>query len=307
MPRNNPMDLMLSHLEPYAALPPEGAADVNKLITTIAAIDLKSASIDTVRDTLKGLLDHYLVVHMMPPVGTTIFRARKMTGKPTSISELSYPPSRSVTFDGRLNRAGQSMFYASVLRSGACFEVRPVQGEMIAVSSWSLQAPLILLWIGFSQEVFKRIGANRTDEYVDTYDKFVKRNASLGIRHDFVAHAFTQDVQRGAEELYKISIALAECFSAFNVEELMAKYISAGAEVTEPRVAGFMYPTLAMSGNADNIALYPSFVDRYLRPESVEWATIMNTPVGLKFSLGIIDVADEFAPDGSIRWKRGVG
>jgi hypothetical protein len=74
--------------------------------------------------------------------------------------------------------------------------------------------------------------------------------------HKFLSSEFARDVPDGSEHLYKLSVAIAEKLSG---------QLSVLDEVEgmppDRRFAGLQYPALAMRGDADNIVLFPDFVD----------------------------------------------
>ena len=125
------------------------------------------------------------------------------------------------------------------------------------------------------------------------------------MRYDFLASLFSRDVKPGHEDEYKLSIAVAEVLGNADLQsQQLAKFRSAGLWLAEPTAAGFIYPTLAIGANADNIAIKSKFVQKYLVIEKAEWAKVIAAPKGLKMTLGIGDFAEEFRPDGTIMWKR---
>lgn len=71
----------------------------------------------------------------------------------------------------------------------------------------------------------------------------------------------------------------------------------------EPHFAGILYPTIAMKGNSDNLALIPRFVDRFLRLEKVEYILVKEKKPDFKYDIQVIDFATSFEPDGTINWK----
>jgi hypothetical protein len=81
--------------------------------------------------------------------------------------------------------------------------------------------------------------------------------------------AFTEDIREGDEHRYKQSIA---------INELL--FDGAGPLPTYPdgpkhnRAAGTVYPAMRMRGAADNLAIWPEFVDSSLRIKSVRYVRV---------------------------------
>lgn len=98
----------------------------------------------------------YLLRKCMPP-GLRLFRARITPDRPESASDVSYPPPSTVTNLGRFNRVGESRFYASLARPAAALEVRPRQGDWIALSVWEVTSSIWLDWFGYSGEVLTKM------------------------------------------------------------------------------------------------------------------------------------------------------
>ncbi len=99
--------------------------------------------------------------------------------------------------------------------------------------------------------------------------------------YNYLAKIFTRQIPKNKSYLYKLSIAIAN-------------------KLCMPPLHGLMYPTVAMSGNADNIALLPSFVDHSLEFVAVEYIEV--TRDGEKGSYKILDSATEISEDEKIQW-----
>ena len=150
----------------------------------------------------------------------------------------------------------------------------------------------------------KRLQTKREDDIMDGFHSFIRKRPAFALISEFVASAFAREVASGHEEEYKISIVLAELLAGLNVSNAVDRFRHAGAKLGDSKLAGILYPTLAMDGNADNAIFYPEMVDRHLRLSRLEWAEIIEWTEPLKMKLGIHDVADQFAPDGTILWNR---
>jgi hypothetical protein len=100
----------------------------------------------------------------------------------------------------------------------------------------------------------------------------------------FLTEMFTQIVPGGQEYRYKVSICLAEML------------------MSDDRLAGIIYPTIAMFANADNVALKPAFVDAGLHFECADCLLITGARPRILNSqkLAICRNADEA---GALKWE----
>ena len=82
--------------------------------------------------------------------------------------------------------------------------------------------------------------------------------------------AFTADVPEGKEYRYKETIAINELL--FDRASPIAA--RGGGGPRSERVAGTVYPSVKMKGLADNVAIWPDFVDRYMKIKSVRFLQV---------------------------------
>jgi hypothetical protein len=69
-------------------------------------------------------------------------------------SELTYPPPTVVTKLGRVNRAGQSMFYAANGRHVPFFELNAQPGERMVISQWRNIILIKFNHVGYTNNIF---------------------------------------------------------------------------------------------------------------------------------------------------------
>jgi hypothetical protein len=81
--------------------------------------------------------------------------------------------------------------------------------------------------------------------------------------------AFTEDIKVGQEYRYKQSIAINELL--FDDASPLPRYQN-GPRAAQ--VAGTVYPAMQMRASADNLAIWPAFVDDGLRIKSVRYILI---------------------------------
>jgi hypothetical protein len=81
--------------------------------------------------------------------------------------------------------------------------------------------------------------------------------------------AFTEDVREDQNYRYKQSIAINELL--FDGASPFPQYLDGPKS---NRAAGTVYPAIRMRGSADNVAIWPEFVDSSLRIRSVRYVLV---------------------------------
>lgn len=273
---------------------------INKYIRNITAIDLQRAEIDSLAEKLEVLFRGYRISSPVLSIGQILYRGVKWKDKPSFRHQASYPPPEMVTTYQRANRPGQPMFYSSIAREGAIFELRPMPGDHIAVSKWKLARKVIVNNIGYLKSAFENLGSSRSVPlswgHDDTFP-LAERNKLVA---RFFATQFTKIVPPGNEHEYKMCTAIAE-------KHYIGKILSErsfGHEYGDTsRFGGLIYPTISMRANADNIALLPEVADTNLTPLSVEWLRIDAEGPDFGYQVTMLDFANSFGPTGEIEWK----
>jgi len=221
----------------------------------------------------------------------TLYRARICKERPEKTDDVSYPPADKVMKLGRANRVGQPMFYCCVGAFPVFFEVHAKAGDLIALSEWAVIEPLWMHNLGYHPEALSRIGAPipaARSPLISPIPNESNRNSRLRRR---MSVAFTKDVPDGQEFLYKETIA---------INELLFDGASAipNHGLNSPRsgrVAGTAYPTVQMRGMADNVAMWPEFVDTSLKIRSVRYILIESVQEApLSYTFITIAHAKEF-------------
>jgi hypothetical protein len=87
---------------------------LRRRLAALRQFDLQRADIAFLKEQLRPILHHY--VHGAPLIeaGERVFRAVMWPDRPSSVAQLTYPPTAAVTRYGRINRPGESVFYSSV-------------------------------------------------------------------------------------------------------------------------------------------------------------------------------------------------
>ena len=274
-------------------LPPRSI--LRQRIEELKRMDLPSAKIDLLRSRINLLFKGYSFVAPVWPQGQIVFRGRKLKERPTNVSQLKYPPAHLVTKFQRASRPGRSMFYCSLTKEPAIFELTPEPEEHLAISRWRFKVKMLATNVGFAEQTFTRLGAARP---VPSWSMYSLPNVvAQRLISKFLAAQFTIAVPAGEEYRYKFSAAIAE--------ELYQKpvHLDDDAKRDGVQFGGLHYPTIAMRANSDNLALLPNFVDDYLDLASVDWIRIDAKKPDFKYDVTYLDFANSFGADGSIEWK----
>jgi hypothetical protein len=123
--------------------------------------------------------------------------------------------------------------------------------------------------LGYHQDALRRIGAPDValrPRFINPIPNEPKKNFRL--RHQ-LSLAFTEDIREGQEHRYKQSIAINELL--FDGASPLPEYPDGPKS---SRAAGTVYPAIRMRGSADNVAIWPEFVDCSLRIKSVRYVLV---------------------------------
>jgi hypothetical protein len=221
---------------------------------------LKKTDIDTLKRWVRYKLRSYVVVFKTITTDNLFYRGVLWPKQPSKIDDVSYPPPDKARL-GRANRAGQPMFYCSLAAPAVFLELQVKQGDLVAFSEWKVTEKLWMHNLGYHQVALEKMGTrDLTMRQRLTYPirNETKENAKLRAK---LSLAFTKDVRDGREYQYKLSIAINEL--------LFDPKLPDGSKVG--RVAGTVYPAIQLRGDADNVVIWPEFVDSSLRIKSVSY------------------------------------
>ena len=268
-------------------------------ISAIRGIDLRTASIDLLRERLDALsIGHRVGMPLFPP-NQVFWRAVRWGAdqQPTHRCQLTYPLPRYVKSNGRANRAGSPLFYGSSSATGCFYELEIAEGDHVALSKWRTVRPLIFQYIGYGKDSFAALASSR--EVPSWVTPLTAADQRL---RKFLSTEFSKRVSVGDEHLYKLSIAIAESLilSDINVVGRLHVELPAGER---PRFAGVLYPSVEMQANSDNGALLPWAADEALQLELTEWIRVESRPDATSLSFTTLDFANSFGANGSIKWK----
>jgi hypothetical protein len=258
---------------------------------------IQARDIDTLKRQIRQRLGGYTVASMPMTTDNVLFRGVKCDVRPGTVSRISYPPAHCVTENGRFNRAGTSIFYCSRAAPSVLFEIHAKQGDTIALSQWRVTQPIWMRNLGYHPDALHRLGVPigprlRLASPISNETKVNNR------RRRALSLACTEDVREGEEYRYKLSIAINE-WMFYGAEPMPTGYPDGPRE---GRAAGTVYPAMKLRGVADNAAIWPEFVDLYLRIDLLQWLLVeaANEQCSL-YTVKHLATAREFS-GGTIVW-----
>lgn len=272
---------------------------IRSRIAELKRIDLRTADVDFLKSRLELLFRGYGFSTPILMPGQILYRGVPWSEKPAFRSQLSYPPPEVIISHQRVNRPHMPMFYCSVAREAPFFELGLKPGDHLAVSKWRVNKRILVSNVGYTDEVFKKLGSMRHATPWWQSNHPMIPSATNSLIANFFATEFAQVVNSDEDHLYKMSIAIAEklYLGPLNMDSFGGEFDGEG------RIGGLIYPTIAMRANSDNVALTPGFVDRYLSLETVEWIRIDSDRADFKYQVTNLDFANSFGSDGQIDWK----
>lgn len=271
--------------------------DVKKRIKAIRQINLQDADIDFLKNRLELFFKGYALSTPVLMPDQVLYRGRIISSKPQKTIEIGYPPANLVKQLGRANRIEQTMFYSSIAREAPFYELKVKPGDFVAVSQWNVLEKLFINNVGYFEKIFDRLGSTREAQQ-HWQKESQKQSKANQLTHDFIAEEFARDVLPGHEYEYKMSVAISEkLLGNISFDNHFADMPNIN------KIAGILYPALAMKGNSDNLVLLPDFVDKYLELKKVEYIRIDDVIDNSIYKITLLDFANTFSPDGQIYWK----
>lgn len=259
---------------------------------------IKNKDIDTLKRWLRYKLGGYVVAIRNIRTDNIFYRGVRHQRRPRKISDVSYPPPDEVKKYGRANRVGQPMFYGCRGAPGVFYELRAKQGDLIAVSEWGVTESLWIHHLGYHPDTLQRLGRSDGDirqSLTNPIPNETKKN--IKVRRQ-LSLAFTEDVPEGNEYRYKQSIAIHE----LNFDGASPLPQRPGGP-TSDKAAGTAYPAMRMRGVADNVAIWPEFVDSSLRIKSVRYVLVESAEEAKSsYSFRTVAISHSFSGD-DIVWQ----
>lgn len=264
--------------------------------------EIERKDIDTLKRQLRSKLGGYVKDIGYVTTVTRLYRGVICNEEPLDIARISYPPPALINKLGRLNREQQSIFYATCGAPAVYPEIHAKTGDRIAVSTWKYTDPVYMHNLGFHPSSLKRLGVGIDGPRRRFANPIPNETSSNEKLRRQLSEAFTEDVPGGEEWRYKFPIAINELL--FDGAEPLPVTYPDGPRFE--RVVGTVYPAMRMRGVADNVAIRPEYVDRFLRLEFVQYVLVeaADTERG-SFSVSSLAQSNEFH-DGQIIWRPGI-
>jgi hypothetical protein len=263
---------------------------------------LQTMSVEALKAYLRRRIGGYTVA-IKDMRTNKLFRGVVCEERPISVDRISYPPPNLVRKPGRANREHTSMFYCCVGAFPIFFEIQVKQGDLVALSEWDVTEPLWMHNLGYHPEALDRLGAPVPPQrlpLIDPIPNETNHNRKLRKR---MSLAFTADVPDGEEYRYNETIAINELL--FDRASPLPVRGRDGPQ--SRRVAGTAYPTVKLRGLADNVAIWPDCVDRYLKIGSVRFLRVETADQQkLTYSFLTVGYSETFF-DKRIIWQDDLG
>jgi hypothetical protein len=260
---------------------------------------LQTMTVDALKAHLRRRIGGYTVAIKDMRTTNKLFRGVICIERPTSIDRISYPQSKYVLKPGRANRDHSSMFYGCVGAFPIFLEIHVKQGDLVALSEWAVTEPLWMHYLGYHPEALERLGAPvpaQRSPLINPIPNETNHNHKIRKR---MSLAFTAEVPEAEAYRYNETIAINELLFD-RASPITAR---GGDSPRSERVAGTVYPTVKMKGLADNVAIWPDFVDRYLKIKSVRFLRVETADhQTLAYSFLTIGYSQTFS-DKAIIWQ----
>lgn len=257
---------------------------------------IRRNDIDTLKRWLRPKLGGYVVAIKDLALNNRFYRGVPWPNRPRVVADVSYPPERFARLN-RASREGQPMFYASLGAPPVFFELRATPGQRIALSEWELIEPIWMHNLGFHEASLKRLGGSRVPARPQLSEPIPRETKQNEKMKRLLSLAFTADTSGDREYRYKLSVAINELL--FDKAEPLP--LRSGGPRSD-RVAGTAYPAMQMKGSADNIAIWPEFVDSCLAIRSVRYVVVERAEVDRFYTVLNLAIAHHFS-GGEITWQ----
>lgn len=267
------------------------------MFTLLTDDQVRKNDIDTLKRWLRQKLGGYTVAIKNITTDNILYRGVPWPDRPHRVTELSYPPVAFARLN-RANRAGQPMFYGSRGAPPVFYESRAGAGDRIALSGWNITQPIWMHNLGFHQDALRKLGGPNVPlrtPFVDPIPNETRENEKM---RRAMSRAFTEVIEPDREYRYKRTVAITELL--FDKAEPIPQKPD-GPSI--PRAGGIVYPAMQMRGAADNVALWPDFVDRCMAVTLALYVLVEQAdPQSSSYTLLTLAKADAF-PDGNINWR----
>jgi hypothetical protein len=273
--------------------------------------NLRALEIDQIRQRLNPMMIGYSIETPIFEPGCFLYRARKFGAsfnKATGITrkDLIYPPKHLAAL-GRLNRAGQPVFYSSMHKESVFFELRDLAvGDEVILTFWKTTEKMVVNNVGYTEFAFEQLGAKRavpqwgsalapgsTEQTVglpvvpeEIKNSLLSRDESRELKEAFSKY-FMRVVNSHESFRYNLTTAIGEMHLGTITNHGM-------------QFAGILYPSVRTWANGDNLALLPWFADtlEFRKAVHVRITGRKDANIDIDFA----DAAHEFDTSGKLKW-----
>jgi hypothetical protein len=192
-------------------LAPQTIEDFHERIEALEKLDASGAPIEDLLEAIRDLTRGTRIGLPNLLRGQKIFRAVLLGERARMRSRISYPPPERVHSHGRLNCAGESLFYGCLpgrtpqtFEISCLYECAAQAGQRFVVGEWELTEEILVGHIGYSSTNFE--GSFRAGQ---PWMAMEDVNPVISHIRRWQSNVFTRRVENGEEDRYRMSIALA--------------------------------------------------------------------------------------------------
>jgi hypothetical protein len=247
---------------------PPSFDDIKAVFEHIESLDLRMTEVQYIIEKLRlTLMAHRISIQIESP-GRTVFRIRvvKSLGDCNSTEDITYPKPNFVMNFQRANRPNRPMFYCSNSVITPFFEVSLEVGSLVVLSKWITKEVLPIKRVAYNIDYLKHLGSDRSS--VNIVDE-TEQNNFISNR---LSMMFIQNVSSGHEYIYKPSVAVTEVF----MQPIKLKAPLSKNGYLPDHIPAVLYPSVAMWGNGDNLAIIPTYVDQYMELIQIDLLKVLE-------------------------------
>ena len=166
--------------------------ELKQVLTDLEGGAFASLTDAEIREKIVVIQNGFVIRAPILEAGTVIYRAVRVSERPAHKSRVSYPPLGAVTANGRLNRAGEQMFYGSLDQFAPCLhECSCKVGEFFAVSGWITTRRMLFNHLGYSTSASTEFAPKRALPHYVRIEEDTERNRLI---REWQARVFTKQI-----------------------------------------------------------------------------------------------------------------
>lgn len=260
-----------------------------EIISKIEVLDLANASEQQILSYLSSLLEGVNWKAFITNETWMLYRGIKYKHKPNRFSDIIYPPKDKARIN-RANYDGEQIFYCTTKKKAVLYELDVQIGDTLVLSSWILNAPVLLNTVGFTETNLIRLGADDRTPFFKS--EGIPENAIIvQFIQEYLGKKFCQFYHNTKSYILTIPIA-----------KFLLGEVSGNSLINYSEFEGLVYPTIRYSANAHNLALKPLVIEQSkIFLDRVEFIEIMNI-YDNKYEYRIVDISDK-QNQGALIWK----